>query len=179
MYTRCIMFIWRPITYVCSQQYHGWLVFYVLCFLKSIRDRFKIIAFIAQVLHMKIISFKTFYYIICIRERGITLNGDMVIVIQVDELSQSQVACHRGRFMRCPFHQVAVTAKNVGIVVNNINTFFVENGGKMRLSDRHTHRGHKALTERACSCFSTGCKSMLGMSCSDTTQLPEIFDLVQ
>src|ERR1017187_4801087 len=53
-------------------------------------------------------------------QRGIALNGDVVVVAEPDEVGESKMSGDGGGLVAHAFHQIAVAAKSVNPVVENI-----------------------------------------------------------
>src|SRR5437764_11089392 len=73
----------------------------------------------------------------------------MVLVVKEDELAQPQVASKRCRFLRHTFHQIAVTADRVSVVVDNLVPGPIEAGGEPCFRDGHSNRVTTSLTKRS------------------------------
>src|SRR4051812_28210026 len=56
------------------------------------------------------ISSKAACYVFREGQVGTAGERDMVLIVQVDQFAQAQVPCKRSRFLRDPFHQIAVAA---------------------------------------------------------------------
>ena len=53
-------------------------------------------------------------------QRGRAVDGDAVVVVQEDQLLELQMAGERERLMADAFHQVAVGAQHIGVVIDDI-----------------------------------------------------------
>src|SRR5215470_17757000 len=56
------------------------------------------------------------------RDGGISLDGDVVVVIDPAEVVESQVGCQRRGFRRDAFHHATVSADRIDLVVENLET---------------------------------------------------------
>ena len=81
--------------------------------------------------------------------RGGTIERDLVVVVQVGELAQLEVAGERGRLVRDPLHHVAVGHQRVGVVVDDGVAGAVVAVSEEPLRDGHADRVGGPLAERA------------------------------
>ncbi len=95
--------------------------------------------------HMPAVRLEALGVVVAVRQIGGTVNGDVVVVVQVDQLAQPQVPRQRRRFVRHAFLQVAVRADRVGVVVDDGKAGPVELSREVALGDGHTYAGGKAL----------------------------------
>jgi len=110
---------------------------------------------------------------------GAALDGDAVVVVEVDELAQAQVAGQRGGLGGDAFHQVAVADDGVDVVVNDLVAGAVEAGGQVGLGDGHAHAVGEALPQRAGGGLHAGREAVFGMAWSAAAPLPEVHELLQ
>ncbi len=108
----------------------------------------------------------------------VAVDGDSVVVIQADELPETQRAGQRAGFVRNTLHHAAVAQKHVSVVVDDRKTGPVEGRCEQGLGQRHAHRVADALTERAGRRFHTDCEVILGVTSRAITELSEIPDLL-
>lgn len=80
---------------------------------------------------------------------GISLDGDIVVVVKENEFSQFMGTRERASLIGNALFQTAVAAQRVGIVVHDGEIFAVEDCRKVRFGKRHAHRVRDALAERA------------------------------
>ena len=77
------------------------------------------------------------------------VDRDLVVVVEVDELAEPEVAGDRRGLGRDALHQVAVGADRVDAVVDDLVARAVEALGEEALGDRHADAVREALAERA------------------------------
>src|SRR3954454_21251822 len=88
----------------------------------------------------------------------------MVLVVKEDELAQPQVASKRCGFLRHTFHQIAVTADRVSVVVDNLVPGPVETSSEPCLRDGHSNRVTESLPKRPGSNFDADRVTAFGVS---------------
>jgi hypothetical protein len=79
---------------------------------------------------------------------GGAVDGDLVVVVQHDQLAEAEVAGEAARLARHALHQVAVGGDDVGAVVDDAQVVAVVARGEVRLGERHADGGRDALPER-------------------------------
>ncbi len=110
---------------------------------------------------------------------GAALDGDAVVVVQVDQLAQAQMAGQR-RSLRChPLHQVSVADDSVDVVINDLVARTIEVGGQVGLGDGHAHAVGETLPQRAGGGLHPRCRAVLRMAGSAATPLSETLQLLQ
>src|SRR5271167_1270195 len=118
-------------------------------------------------------------HIIAECERGATLYGDVVVVVEPDQVRQPKMAGDRGGFVAHALHQVAVPAERVDTVVEKIVAVFVELRGQPALRNCHAYRVPHALTQGASRGFRSRHEAILGMPRRLRSPLPELLDVVE
>ncbi len=86
---------------------------------------------------------------------------------------------HGSSFAGHPFHVAAITQNDVGVVVNNCMTRFVEASGQVCFGDRETDGIPDTLTEGAGGYFYTGGFKVLGVTGGFAAPLAELFKVIQ
>src|ERR1035438_184927 len=87
-------------------------------------------------------------HIIAECERGVALDGDVVVVVEPDQVRQPKMASNRSSFIAHALHQISVPAERVDAVVEKIVAVFVVLRGQPALRDRHVC-GSAACRNRA------------------------------
>ena len=113
------------------------------------------------------------------REVGAALDGDVVVVEDPAEVIEAQVAGERCRLGADAFHQAAVAADGVDVVVEHLEAWFVVAIGEPPLGDGHADAGRDALAQRAGSRLHTRDQSVLRMPGSLASKLTEVADVVE
>src|SRR5215218_6594840 len=73
--------------------------------------------------------------------------GDLILVVEVDQLAQAEMPGERGGLGRYPLHQVAVRDDAVDVVVDDIVSGAVEGTREEALGDGHANSVGEALSE--------------------------------
>ena len=128
--------------------------------------------------HVPTIAFKALRNIFGKPTINFTVNGNIIIIIQNNQFTQSQCTRQRTSFMRYAFHQTAIAQENISMMIHNIQTILIEFGSKHFLCQRHTNRIGNALSQWPCGGFNTVRVAVLGVSCGFAVQLAEIFQIV-
>ena len=87
--------------------------------------------------------------------RAVLTNGDLVVVVNGNQVAQLQVTGSRASLRCDTLHHTSITQENVGVIVDKLETRLVEDSGSMRLCDRQTNCIRDTLTQRTCSDFNT------------------------
>ena len=111
-------------------------------------NRFGVLA-VCYILHRPAIGLEALADILGEREAGVAFNGDLVTIVEQNQLAKSKMARQRSRLRCNTFHEAAITAQHIGIVVHNRITITVKLGSEPRLRHSHTDSGRNALPERA------------------------------
>ncbi len=109
---------------------------------------------------------------------GASLDGDLVVVVNADQLSQPQVAGQRGRFIRDTFHEIAVAAHDIGVMIHDFLSHPVESGGQVAFGHGHAHGGGKPLSQRAGGGFHAGGDAVFGVARGFAVQLTKLLNIL-
>jgi len=110
---------------------------------------------------------------------GVTVDRDVVVVVQHFQLAQTQVTRKRAGLVRYPFHHVAVAREDPGAMVHELVSRTIEPRADQRFGDRHADGVSQTLAERAGGGFDPDSVSMLGVARSPGAPLPEVLDLLE
>ena len=86
-----------------------------------------------------------------------------VLVVEDDQLGQREMTRQRGRLRRHPFHEIAVSGKDEGVMVDD-RLIAVVDRGEVRLGDCQTHRVREALAQRSGGDLDPGGVVVLGVA---------------
>ena len=92
---------------------------------------------VGHVEHLPAVSLEALPAVFGEGDIGGAFNGDVVVVVEVDQLAQLHVAGQRGGFGCHAFHQVAVGDDGIRIMIDDVVAGAVENGRQMGLGDSH------------------------------------------
>jgi hypothetical protein len=103
----------------------------------------------------------------------------MVIVIEIDQLAEFQVA-GKGRGLRgYALHQIAIADDPIGEMIDDLRARPVVRRRQVGFGHRETDAVAKALTERSGRRLDARRKATLGMPRGDAAPLPKMFDLFE
>src|SRR2546421_713498 len=113
------------------------------------------------------------------RDRRRAVDRDVVVVVEVDELAETERARDRGRLVRHALHQVAVGADAVDAMVDDLVVRAVVALSEEALCDREADAVREALTEWPRRRFDSGRVVHLGMTRRERVPLPEPLQLFE
>jgi len=108
-----------------------------------------------------------------------TLDGDAVVVIEIDELAQLQMAGQRGCLGRHAFHQVTVSDDAEGVMVDDVVARPVVDRRQVRFSDGHAHAVAQACAQRAGRGLNARRQAIFRVARCEAAPLAEALQLVQ
>ena len=91
----------------------------------------------------------------------------MVIIVDHDEIPKLQMASSAGSFTGNTLHSATISKECEGMVVDELEAWFVELGSCMCLGNCKTNGVCKTLTEGSSSNFDTGCILSFGVTRCD------------
>ena len=109
----------------------------------------------------------------------VAVDGDVVVVVERDQLAEAQRPRQRAGLVRYAFHEAAVAEKDPRPVVDDHVPRSVETRGQHPLRDRHSHRIRDSLSQGSGGGLHTGRIAVLGVARSHRAELAEARDLVQ
>ena len=71
-------------------------------------------------LHVPVVGLEALGHVFGVAEFGGAVERDQIVVIEHDQLAQAEGSGERGGFMADAFHQIAVAAEDVGVVVDRL-----------------------------------------------------------
>ena len=104
---------------------------------------------------------------------------NLVVIVQVNELAQSQVACQTGRLVAQALHQIAIGDDGVRIVIKDRKARPVKGSGQKALGHRHPHPVGKALPQWAGGRLNASGQAILGMSRGTAAPLAKALEFLQ
>src|SRR5689334_5631461 len=103
----------------------------------------------------------------------------MIVVVDPAKVIEAEVAGQRCRLGADAFHQAAVAAYAVNIVVEDGKVRLVVPHSEPALRDRHTDAGRNTLSERAGGGLDAGYQMVFRMSWRVTPKLAKAADIVE
>ncbi len=115
------------------------------------------------------------------RERDVGAGGERhrVVVVEADQLAETEMAGERCRFRRDAFHQVAVAGDDPGAVIDRRVAVAAVTRGQMRFADRHADGVREALAERTGRDLDARRVAALGMARRLAAPLAELLQIVE
>lgn len=98
-------------------------------------------------------------------------NGNVVVVIDHDQIAELQVSSSRGSFTRNALHSAAIAKEAICVVVNQLETWFVKDSGGVCLCDGKSNSIREALTERTGRNLNSGSVVSFGVTWCDAVDL--------
>ena len=115
-------------------------------------------------------------WIIAVRKIRLAFNGDVVVVVNPNQIIQLQMASDTSSLATYAFHHATVATNRVGAKIKNLKAWSIECRGQPFLRHRHSNRIRQALSKRTRGCFQTTCPTMLRMSWAQTIELSKRLD---
>lgn len=98
---------------------------------------------------------------------GVAVNGDVVVVVDGNQVAELQVTGQRRGLARDTLHQAAITQEAVGVVVDQLEAVTVEGGGGVSLGNGQTDSVADTLAKRAGGDLNAGGVMGLGVAGGD------------
>ena len=112
-------------------------------------------------------------------EIGAALDRDVVAVVDPAQIGELEVPRQARRLGRHAFHQIAVAAQRIDVVIEDREIGFVVMRRQPALGDRHAHRIAAPLPQRAGRRLHARGVAIFGMPRRLRSELPEILDVLQ
>ena len=141
-------------------------------------DGFHIVA-VVHLLDVPAIGFEARGAVFGEGQVGGAVDGDVVVVVEVDQPSQGEMPGQRGGFGGDAFHQVAVGDDGVDVGIDQFEAGPVEGRGKMRGGNGHADAGGKALSQRAGGGLHAGGQPVFGVAGGEAAPLAEVLELLE
>ena len=165
------MFIGTTLSDVCANSNQRGTLFFLLCGRDRGGDCPQIIVHLTDVLHVPIVRLEPTAYVFAKSQVGVSLDGDMIVVVEAYELGEAQGASQRSRFSGYALHHVTVTSNGVGMVIDDGIALPVEILGEPTLSDGHAYSVSHSLPQWAGCCFHARRHAVLRMPRGQTFPL--------
>ena len=104
---------------------------------------------------------------------------NVVVVVQIDQFAQFQMARQAGGFRGDALHQITVAHDPISKVTDHLESRAVVARGEIGLRDGHADPVAETLTERSRGGFHSGCELTLRMAWRQASPLAELFDLIE
>ena len=104
---------------------------------------------VGDVQHVPVPAAEARGHVVAEGQRGAALDGDVIVVVEPDQVRQAEMSRDRRCFVADAFHQVAIAAEDVGAIVEGIAAVLAELGGQPALRHGEANRVRNALPQRA------------------------------
>ena len=104
------------------------------------------------------------------------VDGNVIVIVEIDQLSQAQMARQRGGFGGHALHQVAIRDNGIDEMIKQ---FLPELGCQVRLSDGHAHARGESLPQGPGRRLHSRGQTILRMTGGLASPLSEVADLLQ
>src|SRR4030095_2831769 len=153
----------------------------VLCFSESGERLFDTIYIvgISDSQHVPSIREEASRYILSECYTRVSFDRDVVVVVDPAKVVEAQMSGERCRFRCNALHQTAITTNCVDVVVEDIETWFIEAVGEPLLSDRHADAGGYTLAQWTSCGFNARYPVVLGMARRLAVELAEPSDVIE
>ena len=98
---------------------------------------------------------------------GVSIDGDVVVVVDADQVSELQVTSERRGFARDTLHQATIAEEAVGVVIDNVEARLVEDGTGVSLGHGETDSIADTLSQGASGDLDAGGIMGLGVAGGD------------
>ena len=130
-------------------------------------------------LRMPFVSVESFAHVLVKAEVGGPVDGHVVVVVDIDDVAQPEMAGDRRRLARDTFHQVAIAANAEDAMIEQPRIVALEACFEMPRRHRHPNPVAEALAERAGGGLDAVGHAVLGMSGRFASELAKLLDVVE
>src|SRR5258708_34830933 len=128
---------------------------------------------------MPAVGLETFAHILLEGDVGIAFDGDMIVVVEVNNIPKAKMPRNRRRFATDPLHHIPITADSIDHVIIKFKTRLVESCRQMFLRYRKPDAVGETLAQRTRRHFDARRQAIFGMPGRLAMQLSEIFDVLE
>ena len=128
-------------------------------------------------LHVPVVGAEAGLYVFGKGDVGGTLDGDAVVVVEVDQAVQSQMSGQRSGLVGKALHHIAIRDNRVDVVIEECVIGAVEARRQVFLRDRHADAVGEALSQRAGRRLDAQIEVAFGMTGRFAIPLPELLEV--
>ena len=139
-------------------------------------QRVEVLGDLAELLHVPAVRPEAGGHVVGVRQLGLAVDRDVVVVVDRDEMTEPKMPGERRRFVADALHEVAVAADREHVVVAELGA---EPVAQVLLGQRDADRVADALTEWARRHLDAARVSHLGVTRGLRTPLPEVAQIVE
>lgn len=133
----------------CAQLDHRWLVLDSLASLDGSLYRLQIVVSVADGQGVPSVCLHTLVDILSEGTVGVTVNGDVVVIVDGNQVAQLQVTGEGSSLAGNTLHVASITHEDICVVVNKLESGLVELSSSVLLGNGKTNSVSKTLAERA------------------------------
>ena len=141
-------------------------------------NRFNVVAIVHD-LNVPAVGFVTLGAVFGEGDGGVAFDRNMVVVVQVKNVVELQMAGQRRRFARDAFHQIAVGDDAEDCVVDDLMSGAVEIGREIFLGHRHANPVGETLAQRAGRRFDAVGVAIFAMARTLAAELAEVHQIAE
>mmetsp|Transcript_61966 Transcript_61966/g.98130 ORF Transcript_61966/g.98130 Transcript_61966/m.98130 type:complete len:523 (-) Transcript_61966:186-1754(-) len=156
----------------------SWLVSASLGLLDGLADGIHIGVALRHFQDLPSIALKALADILSEGEIGVSIDGDAVVIVESNQLSQTQVASICASFVRNSLLHASITCNGVGVVVDQLHARFVVNCCKVGFSGRQANRVGDTHAKGSGGHFNALGLEVLWVAGSLGTPLSELLDVI-
>ena len=149
----------------------GRLVGHLLTLADGGLDTLEVVVTVLDPLGVPAVGLETLHDVLGEGTLGVTVNGDVVVIVDGNQVAQLQVTSHASGLAGNTLHGAAITEEHVGVVVEELIAGLVEDTGGVSLSDGQTNGVGETLTKGASGDLNTRGVVSLGVTGGDAVQL--------
>src|SRR6202011_883722 len=112
-------------------------------------------------------------------QTGVSLDGDVVIVVDPTEIRQSQVTRERRRLAADALHHASVTSQCVDVVIEHRKIWTVVSLSEPLTRQSHAYARGNSLAEGSGRCLNSGSPTVLRVARASTLELTELLQIFQ
>ncbi|MNM93770.1 hypothetical protein D3C81_1061540 [compost metagenome] len=172
------LFVRATVSDNCFYFDQGWTSQITLTFLNCCFNSSQIIAILNKQ-RLPAICLETLSHILREAKVQLTVERNIVGVVQEDQFTKLKMACKGSSFTSYTFHQVTVTANSIGEMINNFEIVTVVSSSKLSFSKSHTNSHCNTLSKRTSCSINTCSMSELWMPWCFAAPLTELFQIFQ
>ena len=129
--------------------------------------------------HLPVVGGETGGHVLGKGQLGAALDGDAIVVIEIDEPPQAQGAGQGGGLGSHPLHQVAVRDDGIDVMIHHWQIGPIEAAGQEALGHGHAHSHGESLAQRTGGGLHARAEAVFGMARRDAAPLAEVPELLQ
>lgn len=156
---------------------HRWLILDSLALLDSRLDRVQVVVSIANGLNVPSVCLHSLVDILGERTVDVTINGNMVVVVNGDQVAQLQMTGKGSGLAGNTLHVASITHENIGVVVDDLKSWSVELGRLVVLSNGQTDCIGETLAKRTSCDLDTWSVVSFRVTWGDAVDVSEVLEV--